>query len=197
MKELTARQRQAINTKLKITEKAMELFTKNGFESVKIKDICESANISVGAFYHYFDSKENIIVNAYKEIDIIVEEELSEIEYTTQTDRILKLFEKANGIIENLGFKFIADSYRHIITADNKYTLSIERYPYIIIREAFNEGRKTGEFSSECDPYEAAMISMRIGRGMVFDWCLNDGKYSLVDESRKAILMYLKNYNNG
>lgn len=191
MEQLTKRQKQAMNTKLRITEKAMELFTQRGFESVKVIDICESASISVGAFYHYFESKEKIIEKIYKDIDFIVAEDLCNIEYSTQTEKILKLFEQANSLMEELGWQFIADSYKHLITSSNKYTLSSSRYPYVSIREAFEEGIKSGEFSLECDPDEATVISMRMGRGMVFDWCLHEGGYSLTTESQKSVLMYL------
>ncbi len=194
MKKLTDRQKQAISTKLKITEKAMELFKNKGFEAVKIKDICDSANISVGAFYHYFESKEKMIENAYKQIDMVVAENASTIEYDTQSEKILKMFEKANIFMEKLGWRFIADSYKHIITSNNKYTLSVTRYPYVSIREAFEEGIKNGEFSSNCDAYEASKVCMRTGRGIVFDWCLQEGSYSLSKEIEKAIIMYLKNF---
>lgn len=61
-KPLTKRKKQAMETKNRIFETAMELFAKKGYKDIKIEDICRLADVSVGAFYHYFPSK-NILQN--------------------------------------------------------------------------------------------------------------------------------------
>ena len=123
MKQLTSRQKQAMVTKLKITEKAMELIKIHGFDSVKITDICEGANISTGAFYHYFQSKEKIIENAYMKIDLLVEESVESIQYDSSYDKILKIFQMAMKSMEDLGYKFMADIFKHSITSPSKYLI--------------------------------------------------------------------------
>ena len=46
---------------------ALELFYKKGYENTTIKDIIEEIGVSKGAFYHYFESKEDVIVAIAKE----------------------------------------------------------------------------------------------------------------------------------
>ncbi|SET35103.1 transcriptional regulator, TetR family [Natronincola peptidivorans] len=41
---------------------ALELFYQKGYEHTKITDICEKMDVTKGAFYHYFDSKEDVII---------------------------------------------------------------------------------------------------------------------------------------
>lgn len=79
MKEMNSRQKQAIETKLKITSAAMELFSNGNFNEVKIADICKKAECSVGLFYHYFESKEDIIREGYAGIDTLIQESFSKI----------------------------------------------------------------------------------------------------------------------
>ena len=57
---LTKRQLQAISTKKKIYNSAMELMDKRGFENTTIEDISKKADVSVGASYHFYKSKDDI-----------------------------------------------------------------------------------------------------------------------------------------
>ena len=193
MKELTSRQQQAIATKMRIAEKAMELFKVSGFESVKIQEICQAAEVSVGAFYHYFESKENIIENAYIEVDKIVAQRVDAMEYDTSYEKIIKIFEEASLFVEDLGHVFMSDLYRFMLASTSKYTLSKTRYPYIVLQQIFEKGIENGEFI-DSNSQRFTDMCMRIGRGVVVDWCLNEGKYSLSNELVKAAVFYINSY---
>ena len=69
MRELTNRQKQAVETKQKIFYCAVSLFAQKSYENVTVQDICDKAEVSVGAFYHHFKSKENIINEGYRLFD--------------------------------------------------------------------------------------------------------------------------------
>jgi len=57
-------------TKKIIINHAMELFKKNGYQNVSIKDICDSSNIKRGTFYYHFNSKDSIVDTFYDNIKI-------------------------------------------------------------------------------------------------------------------------------
>ena len=66
---MTKRQQQAENSRRHIYEVSMKLFDEYGFDKVTIAMICKEANISTGAFYHYFEKKEDVLVEQYRVID--------------------------------------------------------------------------------------------------------------------------------
>ncbi|MEO0230055.1 MAG: TetR/AcrR family transcriptional regulator [candidate division WOR-3 bacterium] len=47
-----------VNTKNKLLESGIELFSQKGYDATSIQEICEKAGVSKGAFFHYFPSKE-------------------------------------------------------------------------------------------------------------------------------------------
>jgi AcrR family transcriptional regulator len=47
-------------TRAKLVHAAKEIFERDGFLEARISDIAKRAKVSYGAFYHYFDSKEQI-----------------------------------------------------------------------------------------------------------------------------------------
>ena len=68
-KPLTKRQEQALETKSRIYNAAIELMDREGFDNITIADISEAAGVSVGAFYHYFESKNDILAEIFHQAD--------------------------------------------------------------------------------------------------------------------------------
>ena len=64
-------------TKMLITEKAFQLFLNNGYKQTSINDLVAATELSKGAIYHYFKSKEQIyeevietyILSYYRQVD--------------------------------------------------------------------------------------------------------------------------------
>lgn len=55
-------QRQRKNTRENILETASRLFAKHGYDATGVATICEQAQISKGAFYHHFHSKQDVFL---------------------------------------------------------------------------------------------------------------------------------------
>ncbi len=53
-------------TKQKLLETAVNLIWENNYESVGIAQICEQAGVTKGAFYHYFQSKAELVTAAFE-----------------------------------------------------------------------------------------------------------------------------------
>src|SRR5437879_13777276 len=68
------RSRKGEQTRARLLDAAKEIFEENGFLDARITDIAERAGLSHGAFYHYFDSKEQV----FREIAEMLDDELSE-----------------------------------------------------------------------------------------------------------------------
>jgi AcrR family transcriptional regulator len=56
-------------TRARIVEAAKKVFEEDGFLDARISDIAETAGLSHGAFYHYFDSKEEVFREVAAEVD--------------------------------------------------------------------------------------------------------------------------------
>ena len=63
---LRARKRQ--QTRERLTRAAMALFLERGFEATTLDDIAAAADISRRSFFHYFESKEDVVFAWHEEI---------------------------------------------------------------------------------------------------------------------------------
>lgn len=55
-------QQRSEETKGKIIEAAIRLFSNRGFNAASVDDICAEAGVSKGAFYHHFESKQALFL---------------------------------------------------------------------------------------------------------------------------------------
>jgi len=60
-------QKRSVETKSKILGAAQDLFSRSGFESASVSEICQLAGISKGAFYHHFPSKQSVFMELLAE----------------------------------------------------------------------------------------------------------------------------------
>lgn len=73
-KPSTPRSRKGVQTRARLLGAAKQIFEESGFLEARISDIAERAGLSHGAFYHYFDSKEQI----FRELAATIDEQLSQ-----------------------------------------------------------------------------------------------------------------------
>ena len=55
-------QQRSEETRARIVESAIKLFSNRGYNAASVDDICEEAGISKGAFYHHFESKQALFL---------------------------------------------------------------------------------------------------------------------------------------
>lgn len=70
-------QRRSKATRHRILSSSLRLFAKNGYEATGVAEICEAADVSKGAFYHHFPTKQAIFVELLNEWLIGVNRQLA------------------------------------------------------------------------------------------------------------------------
>ncbi len=68
---ITRRERKKIHSKKSIVESAIKLFSQKGYQETSVADIMNEADLGIGTFYNYFESKDEILKNL---LQTIVEE---------------------------------------------------------------------------------------------------------------------------
>lgn len=180
--EKKTRAMQAEETKNRILEIALAMFEKQNIDEIRVTDICKKAKVSVGAFYHYYPSKNSIIEDTYIKIDQRAVVEAASISCDSETERILKFLNLSMDIMAERGYYFVANVYRFILEGDNPYVLREDRPTTQFILKAVERGIASDEFLSTIDAKSISATIMRTVRGIAFDWSVAEGCYSLKDE---------------
>ncbi len=194
MKNLTERQKQAIATKLRITQISTDLFKRKGFENVKIQEICDAAKISTGAFYHHFKSKNEIINTGYEQIDLLLRERFESKTFNSNIDKIIYLVSEGSVLLQDLGWMFVSDVYKNLLSTDGKYTFKSDRFVTLEIKSAIELAIENDELQSSISSNTLTETILRISRGFIFDWCLHQGNYDLKTDILSDLNLILANY---
>jgi len=147
-----------------------------GFHNVTIGEISKKAGVSVGAFYHYFKSKNDILAEIYHRANEFFEAQadrlLAEPDISAAIISYFNLYAKQN---VSTGIDFTKQLY----STGNKLFLNTDRPMLKILYEIIRRGQESGKLFSDQSADLIADDLIVAARGMVFDWCLHDGEYDL------------------
>ncbi|MBN1655396.1 MAG: TetR/AcrR family transcriptional regulator [Deltaproteobacteria bacterium] len=183
-KALTKRQNQAIETRNQIYDAAIELMDRKGYENITIAEIAKKANVSVGSFYHYFKSKNDILVEIFKRgDDYFAREVAAKLGTESSPKDIVTYFDYYARFCLDTGLATDRQIYRPTV----KPFIKKGRPMLVILNSIITRGQQRGEISKEMSAEEITTMLFVFARGLLFDWCLRDGKYDLRARMRQYI----------
>lgn len=189
----TNRQLQAERTKQNIFATARELIEKQGFDKVTINEICRTAGISKGLFYHYYKSKDNIIIEGYSECDEYFDKHVrNSLSQENYLDRIVEFIDYQILYAVKLGIDLIIQTYKSQIQHGNDFFISEDRVITVILKEIISEGQDKNEIRSDLSPEYITNYILRFSRGLLYDWCLHDGKYDIEETAHEALVRLIE-----
>lgn len=179
-KKLTSRQAQAIKTRNKIYNIAFDLMHKKGFDNITIEDISKKAGVSVGAFYHYFKSKADILFEIYHRADEYFRENVeNKLSSENSADQIVEYFRHYAEYTKSVGVEFT----KHLYNTANKFFTKKDRYMLIVLQDIIRKGQEKKELTTDMTPEEMTEYLFIAARGIIFDWCLYDGQYDVAEKT--------------
>lgn len=181
-------------TKSLIVSAAWELFYKYGYENTTIDDIAEASGTSKGSFYHYFKSKDALLGSLsylfdekYAELEETIDPELNPLQKLEFLNKELFLMIENTVSVTMLTRLFAAQ----LVTKGEKHLLEPDRTYYRLLRRIVIEGQEQGRFKETLSVNDITRAYAMFERGMMYDWCLSGGNYSLYQMSRQLLPLFL------
>lgn len=183
-----------MKTKEQLLHQAVVLFIANGYDNTSINDITNACNITKGAFYHHFKSKDEIFIQA---IEVIMEE----IKKWTDEKNISS--KNMKELIQNsfdYSDYFSYSKYYNNVSSDTYLVLidSIKKFPefktkvadYIfgnipLIEEKFKEAQEKGEVKKDIDSHSFALQIVVLVEGLMFACAVTGTESSLIMNGKK------------
>jgi TetR/AcrR family transcriptional regulator, fatty acid metabolism regulator protein len=188
-KKLTKRQLQAIQTKSKIYETVIELMKAKDFQDITIEEICGNAGVSVGAFYHYFSSKNDFLIEMYSRADHYFLEEVNQkLNSTRPIDKIIEYFDVYAKYNDMIGISTMKQLYH----ANNHLFITKGRGMQKVLEDIITDGQQKGAILDEMSPEAITEYLFIAARGVTYDWCLHDGQFSLIEQMQQYMSRLVK-----
>ena len=180
------RQLQAKQTEQAILESAMVLAREHSFDKVSVRDICQRAGITTGAFYHHFRSKEDLLSRGFAPLDHHMEEALSGHEGDPPPERLWRILSTYAAFIQDQGWELVARYYQRRLDApDDASSMDPTRYTLRSMVDCLRQAEEEGLLLPGWSVEWTADFFFRHFRGVVIDWVLHRGSYPLLPELRQ------------
>ena len=155
-------------TRSRIAKNAIKLINEQGYDQTKVQDICKATDIGVGTFYHYYRSKEDILVN-------YIREESKEIMDFYRSLKDYSSIEKLRQVLYfQLDYYYIKgkEIIKRIIEAElHNGSYQLTNYSIAeIIYDCVQAGREKGEFTQLFTVRELQDLVLFYWTGLLFHW---------------------------
>lgn len=181
-------------TKSKIVSAAWKLFYNQGYEDTTIEEIIEESGTSKGSFYHYFEGKDALLSS----LSYMFDEKYEELRENLSEDQdsyelLLYLNQELFQMIENtVDFDLLCRLLStQLTTRGEKHLLDYNRVYYKLLRKIIAGGREKEELTDALTTNEIVKYYALCERGMLYDWCLSNGSYSLSEYAKNFMPCFL------
>lgn len=192
MEKKVTRKEQAVNTRKKILAVCTEILSKRTFDEMNITMICKKANISVGAFYHHFKNKADIIIELYRDVDVYFVDEILPacLEREPAEGIIYYLCEQCQ-YAQRMGVDSMKNVYKAQVDNGNSFFASNARGLPEGLRELIVRAKEAGRLKQSVDIDVLLEQLLILSRGVIYYWCIRDGKMDMIDYVRQMAKNYL------
>ena len=173
-----------------ILDKSLELFRQYGYEKITITDICNECHMNVGTLYHHFGSKLGIlqaISNNMSVVSVFEENDPKLVQEPCET--IMRFLLDYASRWETLGVDLttqIFQNFQKIYINPITYTLK-ESKSINGLSRFIKSSQEADCFDPSADAVKTANLIMLIGRGVVYDWCMQNGAYDLSEKAEEVM----------
>ena len=175
------------STKIKIFETARKLALEKGFEVLTIRDICSDADISIGAFYHHFSSKEEMINESFLMYDYDLDTRLSLYQQTTPLISLKNILLDQVSFVSGFPHKLVAEYYRAILSSTENGAVNEDRTYYKAVDYFVALAIETKQFTSKYTKEYLTNYFIKYIRGNLIHWCLNPNKMDVLTQTSEEL----------
>lgn len=183
------------NTKGKIVSAAWQLFYRQGYDDTTIDEIVEAYGTSRGSFYHYFEGKDALLSSLSYLFDEKYEELMETMDMSlSPIDKLIFLNQELFGMIENtVSVDLLCQLFSsQLITKGERHLLNTNRTYYKLLRQITIEGQEQGYFKENLSVNDITKAYAMFERGLMYDWCICNGDYSLCQYSATMLPLFLE-----
>ena len=185
------------NTRGRIIEAAWKLFYRQGYDDTTVEEIIEESGTSRGSFYHYFEAKDALLSSLSYLFDEKYEQLMETMDPNMDSfQKLMYLNRELFAMIENsISMDLLARLYSsQLVTKGDKHLLDHNRTYYKLLRHIVQEGQQRGQLRSDITVSETVRVYAMCERALIYDWCLSNGNYSLLQYGQRMMPMFFGSF---
>lgn len=184
----------ALKTKERITLVAEELFTTKGYTATTLREIVAKADLTTGAFYKYYKSKDEILIAIFNEGFIKqweyfydIKEDFTPYDYAEMVGKMNK------GLAKTFGFELLKVYCTAQWDMGNQGSLwkVLDSDKYSLYDQSLIE-KLTEKYTTQYKWSEIDDIILKVDRGVMLDWIIKKGDYDIEEATKNLLLIVFR-----
>lgn len=174
-------------SKEEISQKALKLFSEQGYNNVTVNDICDECGITKPTFYKYAGSKDELILDLY---DVTIHELITDpyhfITSNTHCEQLIYIFTKLIRDTEKFGSDLFSQMLISNLNENHNsfdFRESLTRLCVTIIEKA----QEKGEIQNMNPPAVLYRSIAYMFSGYEMSWCIKNGETNWEEEILESI----------
>lgn len=180
-----------------ILRAAAACFKEKGYDKTDVDEICRKANLTKGAFYHHFSSKQELFLKMLEQWvkKVAGQIDLNEFKSGNTLEILLSIPEKFKPAFEEVDkqLPIFLELFIKAINDKELNKMALKSYNKFIafFTGIINKGIKEGSVK-KVNPDNAARVLFSLTVGMLMQGLLNPDAEDWVELAKRSILMILK-----
>jgi AcrR family transcriptional regulator len=166
----------AVKNLVKIFDAALTLSNEKGFAAMSLRDLSAKAGLSMGALYTYFSSKEELLQMIQRQISVVIQVLLEQIEGIedprVKLNRVIQSHLFLSEVMQPW-FYFAYMETKNLAKQEHKKAIAAELATEKLLIDIMKEGQDKGVFKAVNIELTGAVI-----KAMLQDWYLKRWKYA-------------------
>lgn len=184
-----------------IAKKAIEVFAERGFQATTIQDIADAAHLGKGTIYHYFKTKEEILLTVSVEILKEMERSLGAalIRLDEPEERLTALIQESLKMTDDLEKLYIVYGELWLMSLrSSRYSgfmqliRKMDQDVIKMVARTIEDGKRKGIFAPDIDADALAVYLVTSFDGVVFHYLLDKESFDIEDVTGKFIRFLLR-----
>ena len=192
---MNKRQENAIKTKQNLSDAAIKLIEKKGFDSLSVDDIVTEAGCAKGTFYIYFKHKEDVVHEICRPSFDQIKNEMQQMKDKCIVERLSFYFAQFMIQVERYGIKLCREWIKGVLdpqkapqNMDNaKWQFDVDMLSLILQQAIQNK-----ELKKDTPVELLTHIIISELYGMMICWCMSDGVFEPKDWTAKFFKTQIK-----
>lgn len=198
-KSSTKREKKSLETKINIFNATKTILINSGFKQLTTQKICTLSNTSNGVFFHFFKSKEDLIIQyMHYDYQLYLNDHPFNLVKGNYSKNIISLFLHNIAYCKNLDIELIKIYYSTENQALSSFNPETDDYtPFILAElEQLKDGIATGHFKHDTNLFQLFDDIEFIVKGIIFGWASSNGVLDIEENLERILSTYLKAFEN-
>lgn len=175
------REQQSLRTRNQIIDSAVKLMTEHGYDQVSIREICRAADVTTGAFYYHFPSKDALLLNCFSTLQAHLQSALDDGEVVHPVTRLKRLVTAYADYMDEK--RPLLNKYYEYRLGNPELSASFDSDDYLrrTLEASMVQAQRAGTLPTELSAQQVASFLHLHYRGIVIEWLLTGKESSLRD----------------